>query len=112
MPLRLVAGGKLDEDVNCIRPQWLNPFMHLLNSIFAAADIALSPNRSFSKQSFQLILCFCAAYAAALLATRLLSGAYPYPFMNEGSFVYGLILWLVIGSTMTVAALTVHALGT
>ena len=75
--------------------------MHIVNVMCAVADLALSPQRSFSLDALYAVLVECVAYSVFIQVTKLVGGDYPYPFLNEGPMVRRLVLFTVLTVVMT-----------
>ena len=57
--------------------------MHLGNSASAWADVLLCAPRSFSDRAARLSLGAALAYAVWIQVVKAVSGAYPYPVLNQ-----------------------------
>ena len=83
----------------------------MLNTVFGAIDILISPVRSFAPISRVYMLTFMMIYAVWGLTIRLVTGLFPYPFMNEGNFAKGLQKLLGLVTAFSVVGLFGHAAG-
>ncbi|CAG9462348.1 unnamed protein product [Pedinophyceae sp. YPF-701] len=86
-----VEGGAHD------RPPWLNWAVHVLNSIYAAADVLLSEPRTFSLTAAGYVAAFCVAYPIWLLVIKQVMSSFPYPILEKLPFPHGFIFLSLAG---------------
>jgi len=73
-PLSVVEPG--------LRPAWLSPAMHGLNSVAAWADFAVCGPRAFSRRAAVATVALAACYGVWIQVVKLKFGSFPYPFLN------------------------------
>ncbi|KAK9825775.1 hypothetical protein WJX74_006903 [Apatococcus lobatus] len=83
-----------------MRPPWLGPTVHVLNTVVAWLDMLLAEQRTFSKRSRHISFGFTVAYALWVLVCAKVDGKFLYPFLNTYPFPQAFLATAAAGTIM------------
>ncbi|KAK9847273.1 hypothetical protein WJX84_010457 [Apatococcus fuscideae] len=83
-----------------LRPPWLGPTVHVVNTVVAWLDMLLAEQRTFSRRSRHISFGFTLAYALWVLLCARVEGKFLYPFLNTFPFPQAFLATAAAGTAM------------